>query len=246
MYCIVADSSGILSMEARTKFFETNTETSASITSGQCSELDRQVIRDVLETTNQSAYQLMLFPTQVTIAEKPQSFSDYITTVEPENYITVMLCLNHPFSRGTCHIASPNVEDKPAWDPRYNSEKIDMELLASGVQFVEKLVGTEKFSSILKPNGKRLQNHVHDLESARDAVRSRQISAFHLSGSAAMRPQGAGGVVDTRLRVYGAKNLRIVDASVFPLEPSGNLQSTVYAVAERAADILKEDRLKAK
>lgn len=121
-----------------------------------------------------------------------------------------------------------------------------MDLLANGVQFVEKLIGTEKFSSILKPNGKRLQNHVHDLESARDVVRSRQISVFHLSGSASMRPRAAGGVVDTRNRVYGVKNLRIVDASVFPLNPSRNIQTSVYAVAERAADILKEDRLKAK
>lgn len=246
IYCVVADSSGILTMEARSKFFEANIETTANVTSSQCSELDRQVIRNVLETTNEPTYQLMLFPTQVTIPENPQSVADYITPSEHENYITVMVFLNHPFSRGTCHITSPSVEDKPVWDPRYNSEKIDMELLASGVQFVEKLIGTEKFSSILKPNGKRLQNHVHDMESARDAVRSRQISVFHLSGSASMRPQGAGGVVDTQLRVYGVKNLRIVDASVFPLEPSGNIQSTVYAVAERAADILKEDRLKAK
>lgn len=199
-----------------------------------------------MEATDEPVYQLMLFPTQLTIPEQPRSVSDYITPSEPENYITVMIFLNHPFSRGTCHIASPSVEDKPIWDPHYNSEHIDMELLARGVQFVEKLVGTQPFSNILKPNGKRLQNHVHDLESARDVVRSRQISVFHLSGSASMRPQEAGGVVDPRLKVYGVENLRVIDASVFPLGPSGNIQSTVYAVAERAADILKEDRLKEK
>lgn len=233
-------------MEARTEFFEKNTATNTNVTSSQCSQMDRGVIRNVLETTNEPTYQLMLLPTQVIIPEKPQSVSNYITPTEPENYITVMLFLNHPFSRGTCHITSPNVEDKPSWDPRYNSEEVDLELLARGVQFVEKLVGTEPFSGILKPNGKRLQNHVHDLESARDVVRSRQISVFHLSGSASMRPLEAGGVVDTRLRVYGVRNLRVVDASIFPLEPSGNIQSTVYAVAERAADILKEDRVKSK
>lgn len=242
----MVDSSGVLTMEARSEFFKTNTKTTAIVTSSPCSEVDRRVIRQVLETTNEPAYQLMLFPTQLIIPGKPRSISDYITPIEPENYITVMLFLNHPFSRGTCHISSPNVEDKPTWDPRYNSEAIDMELLARGVQFVEKLVGTEPFSSLLKPDGKRLQNHVPDLEAARDVVRSRQISVFHLSGSAAMRPQEAGGVVDTRVRVYGVRNLRVVDASIFPLEPSGNIQSTVYAVAERAADILKEDRVEAK
>lgn len=242
----MADSSGVLSLEARSKFFETMTEALTDEESGRCSKADRQVIRNVLETTNEPTYQLMLFPTQLIIPETPRSVSDYITPTEPENYITVMLFLNHPFSRGTCHIASPNVEDKPVWNPQYNSENIDMELLARGVQFVERLVGTKPFSNILKTNGKRLQSYATDLEAAKEVVRNRQISVFHLSGSASMRPQEAGGVVDTRLRVYGVRNLRVVDASVFPLEPSGNIQSTVYAVAERAADILKEDRLRAK
>lgn len=232
-------------MEARSEFFEMNTKIPTSVTANQYSKIDQKVIRGLLETSNEPTYQMMLFPSQLIIPETPHSVADYITPTEPENYITVMVFLNHPFSRGTCHIVSANVEEKPVWDPQYNSEKIDMELLASGVQFVEKLVGTKSFSSILKPNGKRLQNHVHDLESARDVVRSRQISVFHLSGSASMRPRESGGVVDTRLRLYGVDNLRIVDASVFPLEPSGNIQSTVYAVAERAAIIIKEDRLKA-
>ncbi|KAK2760059.1 aryl-alcohol [Colletotrichum kahawae] len=62
------------------------------------------------------------------------------------------------------------------------------------------------------------------------------------SGSCAMMPREQGGVVDERLRVYGTKKLRVVDASIFPIEPSGNIQSTVYAVAERAADLIKQDR----
>lgn len=119
IYCVVADSSGILTMEARSKFFEANIKTTANFTSSQleCSELDRQVIRDVLETTNEPTYQLMLFPTQLTIPESPRNVSDYITPSEPENYVTVMVFLNHPLSRGTCHITSPSVEDKPTWDP---------------------------------------------------------------------------------------------------------------------------------
>ena len=43
------------------------------------------------------------------------------------------------------------------------------------------------------------------------------------------------------LVVYGTRNLRVCDASVLPIIPRGNILSTVYAVAEKAADIIKED-----
>ena len=53
-----------------------------------------------------------------------------------------------------------------------------------------------------------------------------------------MMPVDQGGVVDDRLRVHGTRNLRVVDASVFPLEPQGNIQATLYAVAEKGADLI--------
>jgi choline dehydrogenase-like flavoprotein len=56
-----------------------------------------------------------------------------------------------------------------------------------------------------------------------------------------MLPRKKGGVVDEKLKVYGVKGLRVVDASVMPLITRGNTQATVYAVAERAADLVKED-----
>lgn len=54
-----------------------------------------------------------------------------------------------------------------------------------------------------------------------------------------MLPREKGGVVDSKLKVYGVNGLRIVDSSVMPIAARGNPQTTVYAVAERAADILK-------
>lgn len=80
------------------------------------------------------------------------------------------------------------------------------------------------------------------LEKAKEIVRQVTISSFHPSGSLPMKPLADGGVVNDRLVVYGTSNIRVVDASIFPLEPSGNICATVYAVAEKAADIIKEDR----
>ena len=56
-----------------------------------------------------------------------------------------------------------------------------------------------------------------------------------------MIPKALGGVVDGRLRVHGVENLRVVDTSIFPIIPRGNIVSSVYAVAERAADLVKQD-----
>lgn len=54
-----------------------------------------------------------------------------------------------------------------------------------------------------------------------------------------MMPLELGGVVDANLTVYGTQNLRVVDTSVFPVIPGAHLQAVAYAVAEKAADIIK-------
>jgi choline dehydrogenase-like flavoprotein len=51
-----------------------------------------------------------------------------------------------------------------------------------------------------------------------------------------------GGVVDAKLKAYGVENLRVVDTSIMPLIPASHTSATVYAVAEKAADIIKEFR----
>ena len=74
-------------------------------------------------------------------------------------------------------------------------------------------------------------------------VKNSFSSEYHPLGTCAMGPKEQGGVVDERMRVHGTRNLRVVDASVFPLQVRGNLASLVYAIAERAADFVKADAM---
>ena len=72
-------------------------------------------------------------------------------------------------------------------------------------------------------------------ESLMPAVLGGLRTEFHGTGTTSMLPLEHGGVVDTHLRVYGTKNLRIVDAGIIPLVPAAHLQAPVYAVAEKVS-----------
>jgi choline dehydrogenase-like flavoprotein len=62
---------------------------------------------------------------------------------------------------------------------------------------------------------------------------------YHPAGTCGMMSWELDGVVDEALKVYGTENLRVCDASVIPILPRGNILSTVYALAEKGAEILK-------
>ncbi|KAK6074218.1 GMC oxidoreductase [Seiridium cupressi] len=156
-------------------------------------------------------------------------------------YASIVAVLNHPFSRGSTHMQSADPASSPILDPRFMTHPLDLELHARHVLLLEKIRDTPPLRELFKEGGRRLHNDgqkVETLEEAKEAVKNRFTSHYHVCGTAAMKPLESGGVVDSNLRVYGVDGLRIVDASVFPLIPRGNIQSSVYAVAERAADIL--------
>ncbi|KUJ09211.1 alcohol oxidase [Mollisia scopiformis] len=162
------------------------------------------------------------------------------------NYITFMSSQNHPFSKGNIHIASSSPYDKPLVDPKYLSHPLDMEIAARHVQFLQKIISTPPLSQHFKPNGKRLPYGFADgkeptLEEVKDIVRDSLITHLHPMGTCAMLPKEKGGVIDERLRVHGVKGLRVCDASIFPVAAKGNPITAVYAVAERGADLIKED-----
>ena len=173
--------------------------------------------------------------------------SDTTPEAMPGNFITIAGFLCYPLSRGSVHISSKNVTAMPFIDPKFLSHPLDLELMARHIQYIEQIAQSPPMAEkILKPNGLRSPSYAgqigkQDLEKVKGYVKRTLIPGWHPCGTCAMLPLQDGGVVDARLKVYGTRNVRVVDASIMPLLSRSNPQSTVYAVAERAADLVKED-----
>ncbi|KAG4442968.1 hypothetical protein IFR05_001581 [Cadophora sp. M221] len=210
------------------------------------SESERQKDTFTAELLSEATAQQMIAKMQFNISAGSK-ISDMVKGDVEGNYISFMTALNHPFSRGNIHIASATPSDDPLIDPKYLSHPMDLELSARHIQFFSTLTSTAPLSHHLKPSGRRIPAYAFadgkemDLETAKRVVKEHTISNYHPAGTCGMRPRDMGGVVDAELKVYGVRGLRIVDASVFPVLPRGNIITSVYAVAERAADMIKAE-----
>ncbi|KAI1391700.1 uncharacterized protein F4822DRAFT_193133 [Hypoxylon trugodes] len=146
-----------------------------------------------------------------------------------------------PLSQGTVHINSSDPLAPPAINPNYNrviatinGTKVewDMWFLAKAAQFWETKIATtppmrDIITSVDPP---------HDLpfEEYYAIVKQRTGTSEHLTGGNPMLAKKAGGVVDTNLLVYGTNNVRVVDGSVFPYQPSAHPMGLTYALAVKA------------
>lgn len=70
------------------------------------------------------------------------------------------------------------------------------------------------------------------------------MTIYHYAGTAKMGPRDdPTAVVDARLRVHGIHNLRVADASIMPELITGHPNGPIFMIAEKAADMIKQDHL---
>ncbi|RYP84087.1 hypothetical protein DL770_005259 [Monosporascus sp. CRB-9-2] len=148
--------------------------------------------------------------------------------------------LLHSLSRGSVNVNTSDPYDaEPIVDYRALSNPVDTDILVEFVKFTRRYY----FNSSLAAYGPREMAPgpgVVEDEDIADYVRNTATpTLFHPSGTCAMLPKELGGVVDEALKVYGVGRLRVVDASIIPTLPGANTCQTVYAIAEKAADIIK-------
>ncbi|KAL4965466.1 GMC family oxidoreductase [Aspergillus stella-maris] len=150
---------------------------------------------------------------------------------------TFLVANSYPLSRGSCHITSSDPTAAPQIDLGVLTNPVDVDVLTAGAQFADKVFRSSHVAhKIVQRISPPPSVDINDWDQVKAYAQDQILIYNHLIGTCAM-----GSVVDERLRVYGVQGLRVADASVIPLQMSGNIIATVYAVAERAADLIKED-----
>lgn len=153
---------------------------------------------------------------------------------------TMVLGLQHPFSRGSVQAASSSTFDPPIADPRMLHNPLDISLILDGIKFARFIAKTNAISA-LQPVEVVPGANVTSDEALVDFIKQNAATLYHPAGSCKLGKREEGGVVDEQLKVYGVNGLRIVDASVMPLLPASHTMTTVYAVAEKVRILLLLD-----
>ncbi|KKY33520.1 putative gmc oxidoreductase [Diaporthe ampelina] len=150
----------------------------------------------------------------------------------------LVLGLQHPFSRGSVKATSSSTFDLPATSAGQLANPVDVQILVEAVKYSRVVRNTAAIQALQPLEVQPGANVTSDAD-IEAFVRQNSGTLYHPAGSCKLGPREEGGVVGTDLKVYGSANLRVVDSSVFPLLPATHIMTTVFGVAEKAADIIK-------
>jgi choline dehydrogenase len=159
--------------------------------------------------------------------------------LEDEPGMTVILGQCRPDSRGSIHIKSPTPGTEPAIRPNFLSAQTDRDAAVAGMQIARRIMqqpAIAKYVAFENKPGSKVQSYDEWLAYARHTG----TTTFHVIGTCKMGSDPMA-VVDDRLRVHGMAGLRVIDASIMPTVPSGNTNAPTIMIAEKGADMIKED-----
>jgi choline dehydrogenase len=171
---------------------------------------------------------------------QPLTLERFGEPLHPFPAFTASVCNLRPESRGSVHIRSGQAGDKPVIRPNYLSTESDRRIAADSIRLTRRIVAQPAMAKYapeeFKP-GPEIDGDAALAKAAGDIA----TTIFHPVGTAKMGDDDRA-VIDERLRVHGISGLRVVDASVMPTITSGNTNSPVIMIAEKAADMIRADR----
>ena len=162
--------------------------------------------------------------------------------LNPDPFSAVLLGVSNckSNSRGQIRIKNDNPMEPPIIEPNYLSHKDDVRDLLDGVKLLRKLAQTKSFSKVIYDEFRPGPDCKSDSELIED-IKENAWTVFHPSSTCRMGPDPLKNVVDSSLKVYGIKGLRVADASVFPELISGNINAATIMIGEKASDLILED-----
>jgi choline dehydrogenase-like flavoprotein len=153
----------------------------------------------------------------------------------------------HPKSRGRLTLSSTNPLDHPILYHNYFTEPEDMDIIVKGIKLAIQLINTTAFQrhgaelyTVALPPCKE-----HEFGSYaywECSVRYMTFTIYHQSCTCKMGPDTEeDAVVNPKLQVRGVNNFRVVDASIMTDVISGHTVAACYMIAEKAADMIKNE-----
>ncbi|TKX19801.1 dehydrogenase-like protein 5 [Elsinoe australis] len=149
----------------------------------------------------------------------------------------VVSALQHPASRGTVKLASADPFVAPAADAAHLRNPVDLQLMVETVRYVRRMMATKAMAPITPTEYVPGAGVTADAD-LEQFIKNSASTVWHPVGSCHVGAQALGACADNDFKVYGVNNLRVVDASTMPIMPATHIMSTVYAMAEKAADAI--------
>jgi choline dehydrogenase len=170
---------------------------------------------------------------------QPLSLDAFGQPPHPFPAFTASVCNLRPESRGHVRIKSPDPSAHPAIRPNYLSTDEDRRVAADAMKLTRRICAAKALRRFEPEEFKPGPDIRTDSELAR-AAGDIGTTIFHPVGTCKMGDDSMA-VVDARLRVRGIGGLRIADASIMPRITSGNTNAPVIMIAEKAADMIREE-----
>jgi len=163
--------------------------------------------------------------------------------VHPFSAFTASVCQLRPNSRGYIEIKSRDPLIHPDIHPNYLSDERDLKVAIDSIKVARKISEAPALKPYILDEfvpGREFQTD----EELLDAARKYSQTIYHPTSTCKMGNDDMA-VVNDRLQVHGIENLRVIDASIMPEIVSGNTNAPAIMIAEKGADMILEDALKA-
>lgn len=154
-------------------------------------------------------------------------------------FLSILPSLIYPKSRGEIRLRDSDPKSPPVIDPRYFSERADLELLVEGLKISRAIAEAKSLKGLCSGERRPGVGSKTD-ELLATHVKEGVNTIFHPVGTCKMGPASdESAVVDAELRVRGVEGLRVVDGSIMPTIVGGNTHAPIVMIAEKASESIR-------